>query len=65
MKISVPAAQPLRPDWQTNLELATGHARCNLSSDVGGFPIAEGLAQGHGSRRAGHDSDATWAQGCS
>ncbi len=45
-----------RSDWRTDLELATRHAGCNLTGDVGGFPIAKGLAQGDGSRRARHDS---------
>ena len=49
--ISVPACCDMtRPDWPSDLELATCHAGCNLTGDVGGFPIAEGLAHGEGSR---------------
>ena len=32
------------PDWPSDLELATCHAGCNLTGDVGGFSIAERLA---------------------
>ena len=55
--ISVPACCDMTtPDLQSDLELATCHAGCNLAGDVGGLPIAEGLAQGEGSRQARHDS---------
>ena len=55
--ISVPVCCDMTtPDWQSDLELATCHAGCNLSGDIGGFSIAEGLAQGEGSRQARHDS---------
>ena len=55
--ISVPACCDMTtPDWQSDLELATCHAGRNLTGNIGGFSIAEGLAQGEGSRQARHDS---------
>ena len=54
--ISAPACCDMTtPDWQSDLELAACHAGCNLTGDVGGFPIAEGLAQGEGSRGGRHE----------
>lgn len=54
--ISVPAScEMTTPDRRSDLELAACNAGCDLTGDVGGFSIAEGLAQGEGSRGARHD----------